>query len=309
MLLKERQEIYEDFKKLTLSDFDKKKVLGKGFQGTVYKYCHDQTDCIAVKKIYVDSDSSKFIKKPETKKALEDSIFIELFSNKLVNKLLLNGNCPNFIFHYNNEFEERNGICHEDYPNVSYFFNEYIDAITFTEWVSMKRTIPLLYNAFFQIVIGLYSAQKHFDLLHLDLHSDNILVKTINKTGYFKYIIDNIEYNIPNLGFVFLINDYGFAWIPEKEHRTEDLEFDLNYIFKDVEKYCSLTIKKDIKYMIKNLKSNKKSFPELINKIWGEYYSKEPSGKCLEIYDVDKKLKLDKKTSSIVKKGFNTSTE
>lgn len=304
-LLKDRQNIYKKYNKMIISSFKKKSVLGEGEQGKVYKYCEQDNFCVAVKKIYVDDDSSKYINKINSKQALKDTLYIELFVNKLINKILLEGASPHFVFFYNNHFEERSGICYEDYPYSSYFYNEYInDSESFASWVYKKRSLNMLYNAFFQIISAIYTVQKHFGLVHLDMHAENILVKKIPKGGYFKYIINNVEYYVPNLGYLFVINDYGYAWIPK--NKNKDREYDINFILNDVKPDLPVKIINDIKYISKNLKSNKINFEDLINEIWGDMYKKAPkTSKLLEVYYPDKHIKLETKIKEIIKTGIN----
>jgi hypothetical protein len=304
-LLKDRQILYKKYNKLTFDDFEKTSILGEGVQGKVYKYCSNKKECIAIKKVYLDTTQSKYVAphKINTKAALKNTLFIELFVNKLTNKLLLENASPHFVFFYSNEFQEREGICYEEYPYASYFYNEYIDnSETLGKWIKNKSK-NILYNAFFQIVVALYTAQKHFGLLHLDLHSDNILVKKVKKGGYFKYIINNTEYFVPNLGFLVVINDYGFAWIPK--NKNKDTHYDIEFILNDIKNYCPVSLKTDIKYIINNLKKNV-SFEDLINDVWGNMYNKKnANSKVLETYYPDKTIKLDKKIKDIIKIGIN----
>jgi len=306
-LLKDRKKLYLKNNKLTFDDFAKTSVLGEGVQGKVYKYCNNNS-CIAIKKVYLDKTQSKYIttNKNNTKAALKNTLFIELFANKLINKLLLENVCPNFVFFYNNEFEERDGICNEEYPYASYFYNEYIDNSESLRKYVKNKTIKVLYNIFFQIITALYTIQKHFGLLHLDLHCDNILIRKIKKGGHFKYIINNIEYLVPNLGFLVVINDFGFAWIPKDKDKNKHKDYDIEFIFNDIKNYCPNSIKNDIKYIIKNLKKKESIFENLINDIWGNMYNKHPiNSKLLETYYPDKTIKLDKKIKDIIKIGIN----
>ena len=306
-LLKARQKIYIKYSeaKLKINTFKKKRVLGEGAQGKVFKYCETDNFCVAVKKIYIDNKTSKFINDINSKKALKNTVFIELFVNKLINKILLNNISPHFVFFYNNNFEERSGVCDDDYPYSSYFYNEYINNNqSFGDWIYKKKSLKLLYNAFFQITTAIYTAQTQFGLMHLDLHSENILVKKIPKGGHFKYIINDIEYNIPNLGYLFIINDFGYAWIPK--NKKKDKEYDIKFILNDIKDLCPAKIIFDLKYIIKNLKSNKINFEDLINNIWGDMYKKIPSkSKLLETYYPDKTIKLDHKIKEIIKNGVN----
>lgn len=324
MSLKDRQELYKKYNGMAITKLKKKNLLGEGVQGKVYKYCEDQGICIAVKKVYMDNKQSKYINKINSTQALKNNLFIELFSNKLINTLLIENISPNFIFFYNNHFEEREGICWEEYPYSSYFYNEYIDnAESFASWVYKNKpricipkrinftptsngddALKLFYNAFFQIITAIYAAQKHFGLIHLDLHAENIIVKKIKKGGYFKYILGDTEYNVPNLGYLFLINDYGFAWIPKNKKKNK--EYDINFLLNDIKNHCNIKIINDIKYIIKNLKNNKISFEDLIKNIWHDMYKDtNKKDELLEIYHLDKTITLNKTITDIIIKGMN----
>ena len=154
------------------------------------------------------------------------------------------------------------------------------------------------------MITAVYTAQKQFSLQHLDLHCENILVKKIPKGGYFKYIINNVEYNLPNLGYLFIINDYGYSWIPK--NKKAQREYDVNFLLNDVKNDCPDEIVNDIKYIVKNLKSNKLDFEDIINEIWGDMYKNPPKrSNLLEIYYPDKHIKLDTKIKEIIKTGIN----
>lgn len=49
---------------------------------------------------------------------------------------------------------------------------------------------------------------------HNDLHAGNVLVHKIKPGGYFLYKINNKNYYVPNLGYVFLLWDFGMISIP-----------------------------------------------------------------------------------------------
>lgn len=74
----------------------------------------------------------------------------------------------------------------------------------------------LISNCLFQILAGLYALKKFFNMTHNDLHDQNILVHKVEKGGYWHYKIDNYDYYLPNLGFVFVIWDFGTVHIPHK---------------------------------------------------------------------------------------------
>lgn len=318
IILKDRIKLYKYYKKLLKKDknkrniFDKGQLLGEGFQGKVYKYC-TKTTCstdIAVKKMYLDWKEGKFVNDIYNAKALKYSPFIELASNQLTNQLVLQEISPNFILNYDYEFEERWSICADIYPYKSFFYNEFIsNSETYTEWVTRDHSIHSWYNAFFQITISIYALQKYFNMTHLDLHSDNILVKKIKKGGYWTYIINNKEYKVPNLGYQFYISDFGHAWIPNEfkswilsqKYRKKQIHkaFDIYQLFKSIVSFDTAPkkFKKDVNYLIKQLRKNN-YFENIIEELWGEKYvydistglPKKMSSKNLGKYNMDKKL-------------------
>lgn len=280
--------------------FSKSILLGEGYQGSVYKKCnytpiiqnkHVDT-CIATKKIYLSKVESKYVEDFYKKAALKYSSYIELASGYLINTLILNNICPNFLLNYNYDIIDRDGfICDDRHPYKLLLHNEFIDNTeTFTEWVKEIRDVKYFNNAYFQIVYSIYVLQKYFGMSHVDLHSDNILVQKIEPGGYWIYKIDNKNYYVPNLGYVFYIIDFGQAWIPKQfqswyitqEYNEKQITkaIDLQILFKstlEISKSPKI-FKEEIKHIIKILKKCEceQSFVELIELIWYEQYSTLP---------------------------------
>ena len=279
----------------------KKGILGSGYQGTVFKYCKGNTNtCVAVKKLYLDHDESKFIDEPFKKRVFKFGSFIELASMQLTNQLVLQSICPNFVLNYHYYIKPHIGICNEDYPNKMYIYNEYIsDATTYTDWIKQQHELPLYYNAYFQISVALYALLKYFNMKHIDLHSGNILVKKIPAGGYWKYTIDNSTYYVPNLGYIFLINDFGQAWIPNNfkvwfnSLRKPRQSYDIQHLFNSTLDFSTSPpeFKKEIRKLIRRLYKNE-SFADVIYDMWYDMYSTKPSGKLIDAFNLNKRLKI-----------------
>lgn len=288
--IKQRKNIFDKFQ----NNFDytvlqKQSELGRGGQGKVYSYCNkkNKKQCIAVKKIYIESQQSKYLNNPFNKRALLHSTFIELASMKLINEIILSNVCPNFILHYAWRTKSRSGICDDLYPNVVYFFNEYINnSQTFTEWVKNVISQEELYNAYFQILYAIYTLQLRLNMTHLDLHSDNIIVQKIPKGGFWEYTINENTYYVPNLGYIFYINDFGHAWIPKilkswfirQRYNPKKIKshFDLMTVYRSHNKITKIPkpFQKIIQSIIKSLRnSSKDNFPKIIKDIWLDKYS------------------------------------
>ena len=310
--IKKRKEIYDFFKKRInktnpFENLTKKKVLGKGGQGVVYKYCLIENACseIAVKKMYIDTKSSKYIKDIYNEKAYTQNIYIELLSMQLTNQLILQKICPHYVLNYQFSYKERTGVCNDIYPYTMNLYNEFIkNSEIYTEWVKKDHTIELWYNVYFQIVTAIYALQRHFNITHLDLHSDNILVVKVKEEGHWEYIIDGIKYYVPNLGYVVYIIDFGHAWIPNmfrswfirQRYNSKRIykNFDIMHLFKSTVKFSTspTLFKKKIRYVIKELRDDKE-FTTIISEIWDNYKTKISNSTIIDRYNVDKNIKLN----------------
>lgn len=98
--------------------------------------------------------------------------------------------------------------------NKIIFYNELATG-DFLKWCNTLHTEEEWESMLFQLWSGVYSLQKHLKLVHNDLRLPNLLFYKIDKDkdkeegDYWKYIIDEDEYYIPNTGYVFVIWDYG----------------------------------------------------------------------------------------------------
>ncbi len=78
-----------------------------------------------------------------------------------------------------------------------------------------RWSLPLIHNCVFQIAAGLYAMEKYFrGMTHNDLHYGNVLVHEIKPGGYWEYKIDGKRYYVPNLGYVFVLWDFGMIHVP-----------------------------------------------------------------------------------------------
>jgi hypothetical protein len=139
-------------------------------------------------------------------KALNNPAFTEIIASTLVNQLVIQKICPNFSFNYYWDYEGK------EMTTVT----EFVQGVEFDTWAQQSHSEEMWYNIFFQILAGLVAMKRYFNMSHTDFHTGNILIQTVAPGGYWTYTIDGEKYYLPNLGFVCLIHDFGFAWIPEK---------------------------------------------------------------------------------------------
>jgi hypothetical protein len=257
-----------------------KTLLSSGIEGKVYKanlknktrYLYKKirtrVGFFVIKTINLKTIKEKKIINENMLNAIPDEIYklfyskdsynrpslIEIISNKLTNQLVFQKICPHYILNYN-----------WDYQNSKIrLYNEYATYGDFYSWSKQKHSDELWYNALFQIMVGLLAIQKYFNMIHTDFHLGNILVHKIKPGGYWIYKINGHKFYLPNLGFVFLISDFGFAWIPGKLyipwHYKDTLQFirKKSYDLYDISTFIS---------SIKNL-----SLPTLFSKTLSTFF-------------------------------------
>lgn len=154
------------------------------------------------------------------KTALENVNYNELYANVLLKSIIFQEISPHFNVHYCWKFEE---------PELALsLYTEYIDGVLFSDWMKDGHSNNEWYCVFFQLLYSLVVIKKHLNLIHGDLHTENIMIRKIpsGDDDYFKYTINKRDYYIPNLGWQIIIIDFGFAYIPGK--------LGLNWYYNDV---------------------------------------------------------------------------
>jgi hypothetical protein len=297
-----RISLYNICHKALFKKFNKKKLIGSGEQGgAVFKYCiNDKDICIAGKKSYINNKESIYIEDIFNINALKYSVFIEYAAMQLTNTLILQNISPHYALNYQIITKDRSiGPCITEYPYKVTFLNELIDGITYDTWTQQSHSKEELMNAYFQIIVAIYALQKFFNMTHLDLHAENILVKKVKKGGYWKYKIGDTEYFVPNLGYIFYIIDFGHAWIPGKfkswfirQRKNAKLihkSYDLMTLFRVTLKNSkSLETKAIIRTIIKKIRIGE-NYENLIKKYWKEY-TLVVQTKIIDVYDFNKTI-------------------
>lgn len=199
------------------------KKLGEGVQGTVYKSGlvrsskKNSENTFVIKATNITKGEYNLHNNPFSKKALVKQPYIEIISSLLTNELVLQKICPHFNLNYNylilDNCNEKTRVSTKKYCTLQ--FNEYINNGTFADWISKRRSVEMLTNAFFQILAGLYAINFHYNMIHNDFHGENILIHKVKPGGYWIYIINKQRYYVPNLGYVFVISDFGYSLIPD----------------------------------------------------------------------------------------------
>jgi len=163
-----------------------------------------------ISQMVLDSTPHKLYKLFLSENGFNKPSFTEIICQTLTNQLVFQHICPHFSLNFYWDF------VHKGKELVLYTVNEYADFGDFHQWARKEHSFQEWLNALFQIMVGLSCLNRYFGMIHSDFHTGNILVKNVPPGGYWVYTIDNFKYYLPNLGFVLMIHDFGFAWIPNK---------------------------------------------------------------------------------------------
>ena len=134
-------------------------------------------------------------------------------------------------------------------------FNEMFSGDLKMLMSSKKQTTTFMKNAITQIFFSISNFSYYSGFIHKDAHWGNFLYHKIKPGGYFYYKVDGIDVYLKNIGFIWVIWDYGFAkkikddnvmrdysriihafyphlyggWIPNNIiYNTNDIKFPLN---------------------------------------------------------------------------------
>lgn len=71
--------------------------------------------------------------------------------------------------------------------------------------------VELIWSALFQILVALHYIQMNGQIMHFDIKMENVLYYVVKPGGYWKYTINKMDYVLPNLGYIFILNDFGLS--------------------------------------------------------------------------------------------------
>lgn len=134
-------------------------------------------------------------------------------------------------------------------------FNEMFSGDLKMLMSSKKQTTTFMKNAITQIFFSISNFSHYTGFIHKDSHWGNFLYHKIESGGYFYYKVNGIDVYLENIGFIWVIWDFGFAkkiksdnvmkdyrriihafyprlyggWIPNNiTYNTKDIDFALN---------------------------------------------------------------------------------
>ena len=214
--------------------FKRVRILGRGSYGVAElvvpkKRFKKESKFVSLENIDLGTQNDLVIKKTKTvndeiikySKAKIDRLFLaqtlssshllnEIIIGQIVSQFVLSGMCQNFSLMYYWDTAP--------YSNKLYTFTEYYDCKTLSNFSTQT---PLEWDS---ILFQLYFAVLFLNesgIVHGDLHLDNVLLKCVEPGGYWKYVVRDTVYYIPNYGKIPLIHDFGFSWVPGKMKPTQ----------------------------------------------------------------------------------------
>lgn len=170
--------------------------------------------------------------------------------------------CPHFPFTYGilkcnyNKFDPNiKYLLQKLYnkPKLLFIFSELANDNLHNLMKNPQITPNILYNALTQIFISIMFFNKYLQAFHSDGHSGNFLYHKIKPGGYFHYKLNNQDYYVENLGYLWVIWDFGqvISFKEQSFPSSEDfiykkklsIDFDYSKILSSFIKYNNRTNK------------------------------------------------------------------
>lgn len=210
---KHKEPYHQTMDELKIYDIHKEKNLGNGTWGEVYKYSvfHKKYN-FALKISRLDKEHTTSVKKNKTLK--NDIKWHEQFIYKNIIGQHPHPNLPIYI----NSF-----ICPEYSFSMLRKQQQQIFPATVTcfemahgdlrYFLSRKTKLNnnMFLSIFFQIASAIHSMQILCQNVNRDIKPSNILFFGVKSSGFWKYIINNKTYYVPNKGIVCLLTDFGVS--------------------------------------------------------------------------------------------------
>ena len=140
--------------------------------------------------------------------ALKNNIyhFPILYSSSICNNIIRNDKYPELLEKAKNNFKKYSIILYElANGDLKSFIYKYADKLTTKIWKNIYEQIFMLIYLFHSL-----------DLFHGDTHDGNFLYTKIKPGGCFHYKINDVDYYIENIGYKWMIWDYGHTRLLSK---------------------------------------------------------------------------------------------
>jgi hypothetical protein len=231
---------------------------------------------------------------------MEKNNYKEIVLANHLSKISVRNLSPHFLFVYKYFY------CMKNKPdktlpslirNDNYYIsvNELING-NFKQFIQFNYSSEMLLNAFQQILISILSFHYFTNgMYHTDCHYKNFLFIKIKPGGYFHYKIYGNSYYIKNLGYLWLIWDFGLVKDDffYKLDRIKDFIIISEILFQkidDIPKY------ENIKKITKNIMSHQ----DLVGRKDKEFFDECISNILLKKKDIEKSFQTINKKPYII---------
>ena len=135
--------------------------------------------------------------------ALKNNIchFPILYASSECNKIIRDNNYPDILAKAKNNFKNYSIILYE-LANGDYY--------SFIEKYKLELNAKIWKNIYEQIYMSIFIFH-YLDIAHNDTHGGNFLYTKIKPGGCFHYKINNQDYYIENIGYKWMLSDYGIC--------------------------------------------------------------------------------------------------
>ena len=135
-----------------------------------------------------------------------------LYSSSTCNNIIRDNNYPELLQKAKGQFKNYSIMLYE-LANGDYY--------SFKNKYKLKLNAKIWKNIYEQIFMSIFIYHS-LDLFHADTHAGNFLYTKIKPGGCFHYKINNVDYYIENIGYKWMIWDYGI---------TDKLSSKIKYVF------------------------------------------------------------------------------
>lgn len=189
--------------------------INSGAFGNVYSASIENSPQFVIKEAVLNSEEEKRIRLSKAKSyVVRNSYPDEYRIMTLVNDALYSGRCPNFLLTYNLAVCEN---CRNSQQCYTAFLEQALGGLN-----SIKFTDDIIISMLFQLFAALCWLHFTYGIFHSDIKADNILVLRGESDGVTKYVIDDNEYLIKNVGFIFCLNDFGLSQVFKPNFTTQN---------------------------------------------------------------------------------------
>ena len=151
-----------------------------------------------------------------------------------------------------NSLLKKNNLYFLIYELANGTLNNYLLKLV-DKYLNKFISFDLIFNAYIQLFISLYYFHKHTDMVHNDIKFNNFLYHKIKSGGTYIYYIADNTYVVQNIGYIWVINDFGLATINSNSNKMHFLIRDYKNIVDEMKRYNNYYLGIKIQTLIDDL--------------------------------------------------------